>query len=132
MSDHFWKSFGAVILLLIGLLFGESPLGPVIIGIVEGAMNIEFRRELGREVGQTARDQLKSWVAEQQRIAKQRSENTHAVFASRITGYPQYCGRNPNDEIKCCNDHSTQLAIQYEGALSPYEYADVQFREYCY
>jgi hypothetical protein len=111
---------------------GESPLGPVIIGIVEGTMNIEFRRELGRDVGQTVRDQVRAWITEQQRKAEEGRENTHAVFAPHVTGNPQYCGQNPNDEVKCCNDRSRQLAIQYEGPLSPYNYSGIHFREYCY
>ena len=71
------------------------------------------------------------WVQRQRAEADWRAANTHYVLAPKAQGYGYSCGIAPDAIVKCCNNTSQQLVVQYVGNHSPYRNRSIDYSLLC-
>ena len=122
----FRPSFGGILVaVIIGvvstLLFGGSVPAAFFAGAVRGGIEAS-----GRNFG-------KGIVEFLQGNHEENSSSSHAVYALPAPGHGGWCGTDPNNSVRCCNDTSYRLTIQYWGPTSPYSGVNgVKFSYGCY
>lgn len=71
------------------------------------------------------------WLRTAQANREWRLANTHDLYAPKVEGEDPWCGALPDGEIRCCDDNSQNLVVEYVGSQSPYDNLNVKYSFDC-